>query len=143
MSQDQFRRYRQVGMYGAYRVVLRKIPGLTAGDGWTPDATSLALANLVNDSLPRDIRLKQEHFENGTQWGHWSSGNEARYWVERGWQKSWARVGGFLPTPDEAVSKQLPEQERRLLTPALFAEDSIRRVTVQVLGRVDGFFTDE
>jgi hypothetical protein len=66
MSPDQFRRYRQVGTYGAYRVVLRTVPGLTTGDGWTPDATALALASLVNDSLPPDVRLKHEHFENGT-----------------------------------------------------------------------------
>ncbi len=33
MSPDQFRRYRQVGMYGAYRVVLRTIPGLTTDEG--------------------------------------------------------------------------------------------------------------
>ena len=104
MSPDQFRRYRQVGTYGAYRVVLRKIPGLTTGDGWTPGATTLALANLVNESLPRDVRLEQEHFENGTKWGHWSSGNEARYWVECGWQTSWAKFGGFLPTPNNAVT---------------------------------------
>src|SRR5574337_1696143 len=39
MSPDQFRRYRQIGTYGAYRVVPRTVPGLTTGDGWTPDAT--------------------------------------------------------------------------------------------------------
>ena len=97
MSPDQFRRYRQVGMYGAYRVVLRTVPGLTTGDGWTPNATALALANLVNDSLPRDVRIKQEHFEKGTKWRRWSAGDEPRYWVERGWQMSSAKAGGFLP----------------------------------------------
>ncbi len=56
MSPDQFRRYRQVGMYGAYRVVLRTSPGLTTGDGWTPAATGLDLADLVNQSLPRAVR---------------------------------------------------------------------------------------
>jgi hypothetical protein len=133
MSPDQFRRYRQVGTYGAYRVVLRTVPGLTTGDGWTPDATALALADLVNNSLPREVRLKQEHFENGTKWGRWSGSDAARYWVERGWQTSWAKVGGFLPTPDNAVSKRLPEEERRLLEPALFDAGSTRRVTAEVL----------
>lgn len=133
MSPDQFRRYRQIGTYGAYRVVLRTIPGLTTGDGWTPDATALALANLVNDSLPRDMRLKQEHFENGTKWGRWSSGDESRYWVERGWQKSWAKIGGLLPTLDNAVGKRLPKEERLLLEHALFGVGSIRRVTAEVL----------
>jgi len=133
MSPDQFRRYRQIGMYGAYRVVLRTVPGLTTGDGWTPAATALALANLLDDSLPRNVRLKQEHFENGTKWGRWSAGNEARYWVERGWQTSSTKAGGFLPTPDNAVSERLPKQERQLLEPALFDAGSIRRLTAEVL----------
>jgi hypothetical protein len=133
MSPDQFRRYRQIGTYGAYRVVLRTVPGLTIGDGWTPDTTALALANLVNDSLPRDVRLKPEHFENGTKWGRWRSGDEPRYWVERGWQTSCANMGGLLPTPDNAVGKRLPKEERLLLEPALFDAGSIRRVTAEVL----------
>jgi hypothetical protein len=39
----------------------------------------------------------------------------------------------LLPTPDNAVSKRLPEEERRLLEPALFDTGSIRRVTAGVL----------
>lgn len=70
MSSDQFRRYRQVGMYGAYRVLFRTVPGLTqSGDGWTPGDVAHGLAELANDSLPGATRLKQEHFENGTRWG--------------------------------------------------------------------------
>ncbi len=133
MSDEQFRRYRQVGTYGAYRVVLRTIPGLTTGDGWTPAETALKLAGLVNDSLPRAARLKQELFENGTKWGRWSGGNEARYWVDRGWKTSWATIGGFLPTPDDAIRKRLPEEERNLLEPVIFAADSTRRITAEVL----------
>lgn len=49
MSPDQFRRYRQVGTYGAYRVVFRTVGGLTTGDGWTPEATALELAKLVDE----------------------------------------------------------------------------------------------
>lgn len=133
MSPDQFRRYRQVGTYGAYRVVLRTIPGFTTGDGWTPAETSLKLSRLVNETLPRAARLKSERFENGTKWGTWSGGDEARYWVERGWETSWATTGGLLPTPDDAIRKRLPEEERNLLEPALFAAGSARRVTAEVL----------
>ncbi len=133
MSPDQFRRYRQVGTYGAYRVVLRTVPGLTTGDGWTPAETALKLSGLVNESLPRAARLKQEHFESGTKWGRWAGGDEARYWVERGWHASWATTGGFLPTPDDAIRKRLPEEERKLLEPAIFAHGSTRRVTAEVL----------
>jgi hypothetical protein len=119
-------------MYGAYRVVLRTVPGLTTGDGWTLRDTGLRLASIVNDRLPRDARLKMEHFERGTKWGRWSGGNEARYWVERGWPPS-RTSGDFRPTPDEAVGKRLPKDERDLLSPVLFGSSSTRGITVDVL----------
>jgi hypothetical protein len=133
MSPDQFRRYRQVGMYGAYRVVFRTIEGLTTGgDGWTLTDNALKLADIVNDSLPRAVRLKQEHFEKGMKWGHWSGGGEARYWSERGWP-SWAAAGGYLPTPADASAKKLQENELKLIKPLLFGDDSTRRLTAEVL----------
>jgi hypothetical protein len=138
MSQDQFRRYRQVGTYGAYRVVLRNVEGLTTGDGWTPGKTAHDLANIVNDSLPRGSRLTQQHFEQGTQWRRWSEGGHARYWVEHGWPMSSAEVGGLLPTPDDAVGERLPDDERRLLTPALFGAGSVRAITVGILANAKG-----
>ncbi len=119
-------------MYGAYRVVFRSLPGLTTGDGWTLAETALKLADLVNSSLPPPVRLKQEQFENGTKWGHWSGGDEARYWVERGWH-SWMTKGGFLPTTDDDARKPLPEKELGLLKPTLFGADSTRRITAEVL----------
>lgn len=138
MSTDQFRRYRQVGTYGAYRVVLRTVPGLTTGDGWTPEKTALQLATLVNESLPRAVRLKHERCENGTKLGHWT-GDEARYWVKLGWAK-WATKPkeGLLPTPDTAVRDRLPKEERRLLEPVLFSAESTRRVTAEALAGVKG-----
>lgn len=137
MSADQFRRYRQIGMYGAYRVVFRAIPGLTTGDGWTPEATALKLADLVNDSLPPEARLQQEHFEDRTKWGRWIGG-EARYWVGTGWRASLKAQGGFLPTPYDAVRERLPVEERRLLEPALFGSDSVRRATAGAMASVKG-----
>ncbi len=138
MSPDQYRRYRQVGTYGAYRVVLRAVPGLTMGDGWTPANTALQLAGLVNASLPAEVRLRQEHFENGTKWGHWIE-DEARYWVTSGWRAYRTKAGtGLLPTPDNAVSKRLPDPERHLLEPVLFSPESNRRVTVEVLAGAKG-----
>lgn len=138
MSQDQFRRYRQVGTYGAYRAVFRSVPGLTTGDGWTPADTALQLANLVNESLPLDVRLTDQHFENGTKWWYWTN-DEARYWVEHGWPAAWAKAkSGLLPTPENSVRIQLPEEERRLLEPVLFSSDSTRRVTAETLAGAKG-----
>ncbi|MBS0212001.1 MAG: hypothetical protein JSR26_02310 [Proteobacteria bacterium] len=139
MNPDQFRRYRQIGIYGAYRVILRAERELTRGDGWTPARTTLDLANLVNQSLPRDARLKHEKFEIGTKWGIWT-GDEARYWVKHGWPPA-ERKGadrGLLPTPDKGISKRLPEQERRLLEPVLFSAESTRRVTADAMAGARG-----
>ncbi len=136
MSADQFRRYRQVGTYGAYRVIFRTIPGLTTGDGWTPSFTAIELAKLVNESLPSAARLEQEHFENGIKWARWSGGNETRYWIEKGWEASRRKIGGFLPTPRRDAHKLLPEKERNLLKSVLFGRDSIRHITAQALAGV-------
>ncbi|WP_461161336.1 hypothetical protein [Simplicispira piscis] len=137
MSDDQFRRYRQVGTYGAYRVIFRSISGLTTGDGWTLTQTGHQLADLVNKCLPREVRLKQESFENGTKWGHWAD-MEARFWVEHGWSSAVERADRknnyhMLPTPDDANDEVLPEEERSLLELVLFSADSTRRVTAEVL----------
>lgn len=140
MSTDQFRRYRQIGMYGGYRVVLRTIPGLTTGpgfttgDGWTPGSTALKLASLVNDSLPIAARLKEEDFNSGKHWGHWDQEKHAEYWTKHGWAE-WKQSPkrGVLPTSDGAIRSALPPKERSLLEPALFAEDSTLRITAKVL----------
>lgn len=134
MSSDQFRRYRQVGTYGAYRVVLRTIPGLTTGDGWTPADTALKLANLVNESLPLAARLKEKDFENGTRWGHWNKEKQVDYWTKHGWA-GWSQSvdRGFLPTTGDVIQRLSNEQERSLLESALFGDDSARRVTAKVL----------
>lgn len=52
MSEDQFRAYRQTGMYGGYRVAFRRWPGMTkGGDGWTPAGMAIKLANWLNTRL--------------------------------------------------------------------------------------------
>lgn len=141
MSPDQLRSFRQVGTYGAYRVVFRRVGGLTTGDGWTPVSTALELSALVNDGLPRDVRLEHRRFESGTKWRHWTD-EEARYWVEHGWPTAWSRAGeGFLPTPDAAVRERLPERERRLLEAVLFGPDSVRRVTAGAMAGARGAST--
>jgi hypothetical protein len=138
MSPDQFRRYRQVGTYGAYRVVFRTVPGLTeGGDGWTPSSVAHRLAEFANDNLPRAARLFDEHFEQRTKWGRWSGGNEVRYWLERGWP-SRTIIGGLQPTSDAAVRDPLPVKERRLLESALFSAGSTRRITAEVLAKAKG-----
>lgn len=117
MNHEQFRRYRQIGTYGAYRVAFRSLPGLADDNGWTPGSKALALANIVNESLPEDARLEEAHFEHGTRWGVWSEHNkQARYWIERGWAHWDTEAGqGLLPTKIEAIGPVLEDNEKVLI----------------------------
>src|SRR5690606_4555203 len=137
MSHEQFRRYRQIGTYGAYRVAFRSLPGLADDNGWTPGSKALALANIVNESLPEDARLEEAHFEHGTRWGVWSENNkQARYWVERGWAHWDTEAGqGPLPTKNRGICKPVTKAERDLPAPTLFGADSVRRTVIEVLSR--------
>lgn len=57
MSADQFRAYRQTGMYGGYRLVFRTWPGMTVlGDGWTPGPATNQLAKWLDDKLGKAAR---------------------------------------------------------------------------------------
>lgn len=134
MSDDQFRRYRQVGTYGAYRVLFRTITGLTSdNDGWTPGDTALKLADIVNENLPGAAQLNQEHFEKGTKWGAWSDA-EARYWIKHGWCEWTTKAShSILPTPGDSTRNRLPGEEGRILKAALFTADSNRLATANVL----------
>jgi len=52
MSVDQFRAYRQTGMYGGYRLAFRKWPAMTVrGDGWTPGPATIKLASWLDGRL--------------------------------------------------------------------------------------------
>ena len=52
LSEDQFRAYRQTGLYGGYRVAFRKWPGMTVGgDGWTPGPATQQLAKWLDERL--------------------------------------------------------------------------------------------
>ncbi len=49
---DSFARYRFTGVYGAYRVALRSLPGLTVrGDGWRLGPLGLKLADIVHGKV--------------------------------------------------------------------------------------------
>ena len=137
MNDMQFARYRQTGAYGAYRVVFRTVDDLTMmHDGWTPGPLAHQLAERVNNSLARDMRLTEKDFEK-TRWGRWQN-QEARYWADMksGRWKSWRSepVHGFLPTSKESIAKL---EESELLSTALFAAGTAfgrrRRATAVVL----------
>lgn len=133
MSSEQFRRYRQIGTYGAYRVIFRTVPNLTSGDGWTPTGIALHLAEIVNRSLPKESRMDHSLFDKSTKWKHWIN-HEANYWIRHGWSNAFDKTGyGYFPTPDAEIGCQLPESERACLEEVLFDRQSTRRLTAEIL----------
>lgn len=141
MSADQFQRYRQSGIYGAYRVALRNLPGLTTGDGWTLGETGRKLADLVNKNLPKNARLESKQFENGTKWGTWV-GKEACFWIKKGWI-NWSEVvndQNFLPYEKDVIEK-LPNSkinsELNLIKETVFPSNSVRKLAAEILSKAN------
>ena len=138
MRPEQLRRYRQAGVYGAYRTLFRQTPSLTLGesgrpDGWTPTAGAHALAEHANGRLPLAARLTAGSFEAGHKWGAWSGGNEARWWLTRGWRE-WETPQDvpWLPSVRER-HEVLDASERELLAPHLFPRGGRRWAIVERL----------
>ncbi|WP_147444393.1 MULTISPECIES: hypothetical protein [Corallococcus] len=139
MPPEQFHRYRQTGLYGAYRTLLRRVPGLTLGehgpDGWTPSTVVNDLFDHVNRRLPKQARFRDEILENGTQWGRWRE-REEFWWIKAGWGLDVQGLEELFPT-EAGVSKPLPEEERELLRGCLFPKDHRRLVVARVLKGVE------
>jgi hypothetical protein len=144
MSAERLRAFRQIGTYGAYRVVLKRVPGFTRGDGWTPGEIGRELAELVKRKLAAPNALSVDELDDDTKWGVWNQDQQARYWMKKGWL-NWRNGKGrdLLPTP-HGDATALPQTERELLRRALFAPGSIRHATARVLAEArDGTSHDE
>jgi hypothetical protein len=85
LSTDQYGRYRQTGIYGAYRVLLRQAADLTVnGDGFRPTRSCAELIELVDNDVPK-IRRRAARRKR--------TPHAERYWLEAwaGWIR--LRVG--------------------------------------------------
>jgi len=80
MSPEQFRAYRQTGMYGGYRRAFRKWPGMTLhGDGWTPGPATKELARWLDTKLnSARLQLGEEINTRSTRTGR---GKEYSWWL--------------------------------------------------------------
>lgn len=139
MPPEQFRRYRQTGLYGAYRTLMRRVPGFTLGergpDGWTPSTVVNGLFDHVNRRLPKHVRFRDEVLDGGTHWGRWRE-QEDRWWMKAGWDWEVGGLEELLPT-EAGVSKLLPGEERELLKGCLFPKDHRRLVVARALRGVE------
>jgi hypothetical protein len=117
MSPDQFRAYRQIGMYGGYRLAFRKWPGMTVhGDGWTPGPASMELADWL------DKKLSSARLHLGDEIKTRSQGKEDGWWL-----KSWE---AFDQLGRSAIEDTLPRSrddftvlpEAEFLQPLIFGD---------------------
>lgn len=141
MSEQQFRAYRQTGMYGGYRLAFRKWPGMTlAGDGWTPGPGTHELARWLDDRLRTAGLPWRLHETDGdddlSNTAKRGKGKECTWWLrkwsnfDQGTNKSDPQT---LPRPRKEFSK-LPEA--LLLDPLVFGADqhgSIRRSVAKAI----------
>jgi hypothetical protein len=126
MSADQFRAYRQTGMYGGYRVAFRRWLEMTiGGDGWTPGPATSELARWLDSRLgparPDHMPVDSEDGVS-TRSAKLGLGNEAGWWL-RHWSEFEETGRGAdlntLPRP-RTEHQQLPESH--LLEPLVFGD---------------------
>ena len=134
MTPDQFRAYRQIGMYGGYRVAFRKWPDMTVnGEGWTPAKATADLARWLDGKLG-DARPNWSLNGSGgkalsSRSAKLGRGREAGWWLSN-W-KNFAEGGrqidqNTLPRRRDEFAL-LPEAE--LLKPIVFGRYSRRPPT--------------
>ena len=89
MTEDQFRAYRQTGMYGGYRLAFRRWAGMTSrGDGWTPGKATFYLAKWLEAKLGvARLPLHTDEEDGGvsTRSAKMSKRKEADWWL-RQWE---------------------------------------------------------
>ncbi len=120
MKKDQFRAYRQTGLYGGYRLAFRRWPGMTVqGDGWTPGKATRDLEKWLDHGLGRARRIGII----SPQSAKLNRGKEHQFWL-RNWPSF--HQGGknadenTLPRPNDNYDV-LPEAD--LLKPLIFGRD--------------------
>ena len=136
MSAEQFKSYRQAGIYGGYRVIFRRIPGLTkGGDGWTPSQSTQELAKWLDRTMGKQS-LPTNWDETAFKWSVWR-GNE-----EGWWRKVWPNfIEGSSATPLPCKvddHSRLPESKQ--LVPFIFGDSAggrRRKQVAKLMGNLD------
>lgn len=126
MTERQRKNHRQLGAYGAYRVLLRTARFTRDGDGWTPDEHAKRLAKHVDEQLERDGALPRI--------GRTADVDPASWWLQKGWH-SWragASKNPILLSPSTPI-KKLAAAERNVLADALF-NDEARLRCAEIVG---------
>ncbi len=136
MSIDQFQAYRQIGVYGGYRLAFRKWPGMTrAGDGWTPGPATLKLASWLDDKLS-DVKPV---WPNGisTKSAKSMRSKESKWWLQS-WntfdKKGKTSEVNTLPRPKTEYNV-LPEA--KILRPLIFGSDESGKCRLKIAAEIE------
>ena len=142
LSEDQFRAYRQTGMYGGYRLAFRRWPNMTVrGDGWTPGPATIELAKWLEGKLRRArpswrLYANDDEGELTKKSVNSGIGKEDEWWLRK-WNnfKEGSRNVDFdtLPRPRNDYAR-LPESE--LLKPLIFGTDTIGQKRLSVIREI-------
>jgi len=139
MTPDQYRRYRQAGMYGGYRVAFRRWPGLTQdGDGWTPGPATNELAKRLDEKLGAGARPKWKVGNGGGGKNFPERVNKEQQDKEHVWWiKHWEKFDKKGPNAEHDTlprrgddTKKLPEWN--LLKKVAFGDDTKGKIRVEV-----------
>ncbi|MHB1422254.1 MAG: hypothetical protein ACYC3I_03455 [Gemmataceae bacterium] len=143
MTVDQFRAYRQTGMYGGYRLAFRRWPGMTEqGDGWTPGKATIQLAKWLDKKLgaarpPWALHASGEEEDSlSTRSAKLGRGREHWWWLQK-WttfdQSGSSADQNTLPRRKD--DEKLPESDH--LKPLLFGDDKHGTLRLKVAGEVE------
>jgi len=135
MTPDQFRAYRQTGMYGGYRLAFRKWPGMTVrGDGWTPGPTTNELARWLDKRLgaARPLQGNGDEDSLSTRSAKLNRGNEDQWWF-----RQWATFDhGGKGVDENTLPRRKSDYailpEAHLLKPIIFGSDHSGRRRLEV-----------
>jgi hypothetical protein len=131
MTASQRKNHRQLGAYGAYRVLFRQAGFTVNDDGWTPAEPVRILARLVEQTLEQERGSAQ--WKNKPQ-----SDNPAQWWLTTGWRRWRTAHPGSKLLLSALVPQKLTAQEIKVLAPSLFPADSGRWRTARAIGANEG-----
>jgi hypothetical protein len=121
-SNDQWQRYRQTGVYGAYRVMFRRLAGLTrGGDGWSPDKESQRLAEMLEQILGKRELLPEIVSEKTISHKALPETYWKNVWTTWRSQNSSAATD-FLPTSRSTIQPLKYTKEREILSRLIFSD---------------------
>lgn len=125
MQPDQWRRYRHLGPYAAYRGLLQQLALLNA-DGWTLSAAGRKLAAVAATQMPALCSANVVAADDENGW--------VAYWLRR-WPLDQAASANANHPLLPGAGAALPRDERAVITPVLFAPASrLRAVALAMHG---------